>query len=160
MNAVTLLCLLVALIFAAMAWLAIWSRRADRMRHAAVALFLLSLPAIAAAGLESLSWSRPIWAMWALHGDYRILGAKMIEGEGIYVYVDTDGEPRAVRLPWDARQAERLQELFDKPENQGQAMMKFEFSWDIPRPPTFYDLPQASVLPDKVPEAEAPHFDL
>ena len=160
MNTVSLLCLAVGALFALQGWLAIWSRRADRMRHFAVASFLLSLPLLAGAGLESLSWSRPMWAMWNLRGDYRVLAAKMIENEGIYIYVDNDGEPRSVKLPWDHRQAEKLQELFDNPANGGRAMMHFEFSWNVKNPPTFYDLPQSSIMPDKIPEPVAPHFDL
>ena len=160
MNAVSLLSFIVAALFAALAMIAIWSRRADRMRHAAVGLFILGLPLLAAAGLESLSWSRPLWAMWNLSGDYRVLGAKMIEGVGIYAYVDTDGEPRAVELPWDNRTAEKLQELFDDPANNGQAMMRFEFSWDIARPPTFYPLPNPPALPPKTAAPEAPHLEI
>lgn len=160
MSAVALLSLVIAALFAALSWLAIWSRRADRMRHAAIGLFLLGLPVLAGAALESLSWSRPLWAMWNLSGDHRILGAKMIEGEAIYAYVDTDGEPRSIRLPWDNKTAERLQELFDDPANQGQAMMNFEFSWDIERPPNFFPLPQPPALPPKDAQSPAPHLEI
>ena len=160
MTTVSILAVILVIYFASLAWLAIWSRRADRMRHAAVGLFILGLPLLAAAGLESLSWSRPLWAMWSLSGEYRVLGAKMIEGVGIYAYVDTDGEPRAVELPWDNRTAERLQELFDDPANGGQAMMRFEFSWDLERPPTFYPLPQPPALPDKDAQPTAPHLEI
>ena len=159
MNTVSLLALAVALLFAALALIAIWSRRADRMRHAALGLFIIGLPLLAAAGLESLSWSRPLWAMWNLNGDFRVLGAKMIEGVGIYAYVDTDGEPRAVELPWDNRTAERLQELFDDPANGGQAMMRFEFSWDT-SPPQFYPIPQPPALPPKDAQPTAPHLEI
>lgn len=159
MTTVSLLSLIIALLFAALAWLAIWSRKADRMRHAAVGLFLLGLPMLAAASLESLSWSRPLWAMWSLSGEYRVLGAKMIEGVGIYAYVDTDGEPRAVELPWDNKTAEKLQELFGDPANQGQAMMRFEFSWDT-SPPTFWPIPQPPALPPKAAQPTAPHLEI
>lgn len=160
MNTVAFLSLAIAALFGLLAWLAIWSRWADRGRWAAVGLFVLGLPLLAAASLESLSWSRPIWAMWQLNGDYRVLGAKMVKDEAIYLFVDQDGEPRSVRLPWDDRQAERLQDLFADPNNGGQAMMKFEWSWDIERPPNFYPLPQPPVMPDKLGEPEAPHLEL
>lgn len=159
MNAVTLLSIVIAIIFAGLAWLAIWSRRADRMRHAAVALFVLGLPVLAWASLESLSWSRPLWAMWGLSGEYRVLAAKMIEGEAIYAYIDTDGEPRSVKLPWDNRTAEKLQGLFSDPANQGQAMMRFEFSWDT-SPPQFYPLPQPPALPEKEPPPVVPRLEI
>lgn len=160
MNTVTFLYLIIALIFAALAWLAIWSRKADRMRHAAVALFLLSLPVLAWASLESLSWSRPLWAMWGLHGEIKILGAKMVEGVAIYVYADTgEGEPRAIKLPWSTGTAENLQELFGNPANEGQAMMNYEWSWEQ-REPLFHDLPPPEAEPPKVRPPEAPHLDI
>jgi len=160
MSTVAFLFFIITAVFGLLAWLAIWSRWADRGRFAAIGLFILSLPLLAGAALESLSWSRPIWAMWSLNGDYRVLGAKMIKDEAIYLYVDQDGEPRSVRLPWDDRQAERLQDLFADPNNGGQAMMKFEWSWDIARPPNFYPIPQPPAIPDKLGEPEAPHLEL
>ncbi len=160
MNTVALLSLAIASLFGLLAWLAIWSRWADRGRWAAVSLFILGLPLLAAASLESLSWSRPMWAMWDINGDYRVLGAKMIKDVAIFVYIDTNDEPRSVRLPWDDRQAERLQDLFADPNNGGQAMMHFEWSWDIERPPNFYPLPQPPAMPDKLGEPEAPHLEL
>lgn len=159
MNTVTLVALAVAALFAAQSWLTIWSRKADRGRHVAMALFILGLPLLGWASLESLSWARPSWAMWGLHGEVRVLGAKMIEGQGIYVYVDTDGEPRSVKLPWDHKQAERLQDLFDDPKNGGQAIMQFEWSWNT-HEPEFYPLPQPQIPMPKVEPPLAPHIDI
>lgn len=68
-------------------------------------------------------------------------------------------DPRAVALPWDTRTAENLQGLFDDPANQGQAMMRFEWSWNR-HPPEFYPLPQPPVLPPKAEPPAAPHFEL
>lgn len=150
-----------AVIFAALAWVAIWSRRADPMRHVAVLLFLVGLPALGYAGVSSLSWSRPHWAMWGLSGDFRVLGAKMIMGEAIYVYVDTgEGEPRSVALPWSAAMAKQMQDLFDDPANEGQAVMKFEWSWDTHQAPTFYPLPQPAIPLPKEPQNAAPHIEI
>lgn len=160
MSTVSFISLGIAALFGLLSWLAIWSRWADRGRHVAVALFLLGLPLLAGASLESLSWSRPMWAMWSLNGDYRVLGAKMIKDEAIYLFIDQDGEPRSVRMPWDDRQAERLQDLFGDPDNEGRAMMHFEWSWDIDRPPNFYPLPQPPALPPKLEPPTAPHLEL
>lgn len=160
MNTVTLVALCVAALFAAQSWLSIWSRKADRGRHVAMALFILGFPLLAWASLESLSWARPLWAMWGLHGEMTVLAAKMIEGEGIYVYVDSDGEPRSVKLPWDHKQAEQLQELFDTPGNNGKALMRYEWSWDT-HPPSFWPMPQPPIQMPKAPEASAaPHVDI
>lgn len=161
MSAVTALAVMVALLFAALAWLAIWSRRADAMRFAAVALFLAGLPMLAFAGLESLSWSRPLWAMHGLKGEVRVLGAKMVKDVAIYAYVDTgDGEPRAVALPWNTQTAKQLQDIFDNPDNGGQAMMRFDWSWDTRKEPNFYPLPQESQPMPKEPQNAAPHMEL
>ena len=158
MTVVSILAVVLAVYFASLALLAIWSRRADKMRHVAVGLFLLGIPLLAGASLEALSWARPLWAMWDLSGEYRVLGAKMIEGEAIYAYVDTDGEPRSVKLPWSNKTAEELQELFDNPANGGQAMMRYEPSWDQ-TPPEFYPAPPEAP-PPKIAAPEAPHLDI
>lgn len=158
MKIVSILAIILVVYFASLAWLAIWSRRADKMRHVAVGLFLLGIPLLAGASLEALSWARPLWAMWDLSGEYRVIGAKMIEGEAIYAYVDTDGEPRSVKLPWSNKTAEELQALFDNPANGGQAMMRFDDSLDKSEP-TFWPVPQPA-SPPKIPAPEAPHLDI
>lgn len=158
MTTVSILAAILVIYFASLAWLAIWSRRADKMRRVAVGLFLLGIPLLAGASLEALSWPRPIWAMWDLSGEYRVLGAKMVEGEAIYAYVDTDGEPRSVKLPWSNKTAEELQALFDDPANGGQAMMRFDFSLDE-SPPSFWPVPQIAD-PPKIAATEAPHLDI
>ena len=162
MTAVTLLSLAIFAAFLAMAWMTIWSRRADKMRHVAVAVCVLTAPLLAAAAILSLSWARPLWAMYELQGqELRVLAAKPIENVAIYVWVDIgDGQPRAVELPWDNKQAEDLQKLFENPDNQGQAMMKWEWSWETRDAPMFYDLPQPPIPMPKQAEPSAPHLDI
>lgn len=164
MSALSLLSFAVAGIFAALAWLAIWARRHDRIRAAAVGLFIIGLPVLYAAGLQSLSWARPLWAMWDLAGrDLRVLGAKMIENEAIYLYVDDGtGQPRSIAVPWDAKKASDLQGLFDDPANQGQAMMQFdfEFTWETRDPLAFYPLPPPPMPMPKQEQPRAPHLDI
>lgn len=162
MMTVTYFSLAILALITAMAWMTVWSRKADRMRHAAVGLVVLAIPLLAGAAILSLSYARPLWAMWELQGqEVRILASKMIEGEAIYVWIDIgDGEPRGVSLPWDTKQAEDLQKLFENPDNQGEAMMKWEFSWETRKSPLFYDLPQPPVPMPKGQPPRAPHLDI
>ena len=154
--------LAVAALFAVLAWLAVWSRRADRMRHLAIACFLGGLPLLAVAGVEILSWARPLWAMYDLPRETRVLAAKMIDGEAIYVWLEVgSGQPRAVALPWNSGQAKSLQDLFDDPKNGNQAILRYEWSWERRAPLAFYPPPQPPVLPPKQPDGEAvPHLEL
>lgn len=153
--------LAVAALFALLAWLAIWSRWKDAMRHVAVGAFLAGLPLVAWAFLETLSWARPLWAMYDLPPETRVLAAKMIEGEAIYVWLDVGGgQPRAVALPWDTGQAKSLQDLFDDPKNGNQAILRYEWSWERRAPLAFYPPPQPPVLPPKEPEEAVPHLEL
>lgn len=149
-------------LFCLMAWMTIWSRWQSPVRFASVLLAILATPAIAAASFEALSYPRPLWAMWDMSGEYRVLGAKLVQDSGIYLYVEiTDEiEPRSVVLPWNNEQAKKLQDLMDDPTSGGQFMMKYEFSWEKRDPPQFYPPPQPPVLPPKVTPPEAPHFEL
>ena len=99
MEHITAAAILVVIMFCLQCWLAIWSRRADRMRMVAVALSVLSLPVIAAAGLESLSWARPLWAMYALPKEVHVLAAKMTQTGAITGHVDPRGEPPTAQPP-------------------------------------------------------------
>ena len=149
-------------LFAVMAWMTIWSRRQSPMRPAAVVLAIASTPLIAAASFEALSYPRPLWAMWDMQGEYRVLGAKLVQNSGIYLYVEMADatEPRSVVLPWNTEQARKVQDLMDEPQTGGQFMMKYEFSWETRDAPQFYAPPQPPALPGKVAPPEAPHYSL
>ena len=141
------------LLFAATAWLAVWSRRDTWGRPAAVAMFLIGIPAVAGAGIESLGWHKPLKLAWDLgSGDHRVLAAKMVQDRGIYLYVDDPEriEPRPILLPWDNEAADRIQKLMNEAtsESQGQFMMRYEPSLDV-RAPQFHPLPQPPALPPK-----------
>ena len=144
-------------LFAAAAWLAIWSRRDTWGRPAAVVLFLAAMPTIGLAAVESLGWHRPIHLVWDLDGgEYRVLAAKLVQDEAIYIYIDdeTRVEPRPLLLPWDNDTANAIQRALDgAPDgSQGEFMMSYEPSLDVSEQ-QFHPLPQQPALPPKqVPE--------
>jgi hypothetical protein len=148
-------------LFILMAWLTIWSRKQSPARMWAIVIALVATPTIAAASFEALSYPRPLWAMWDMQGEYRVLGAKLVQNSGIYLYVETDAtEPRSIVLPWNTEQARKVQDLLDEPQTGGQFMMKYEFTWETRDPPQFYPPPQPPALPPKVAPPEAPHYSL
>ena len=153
MSYVVWLSTAIVALFALAAWLAVWSRRETMARVAAVILFLGGIPAIAAAGIESLGWHKPLELSWDLEpGDHRVLAAKMVQDEAIYLYLDDPDrmEPRPVTLAWANDLANRIQKLQDEadPDAKGQFIMRYERSFDI-HAPQFHPLPQPPVLPPK-----------
>jgi hypothetical protein len=163
MNYIAWLGLGVIALFAAAAWIAIWSRRDTWGRHAAVLVFIIGLPAIAAAGVESLGWHRPLKLSWDLEpGDHRVLAVKMVQDRAIYIYLD-DGqreEPRPIVMPWSNQAANRIQGLIEEggPEANGQFMMRYEPSLDVAEQ-QFHPLPQPPALPPKDPPNQMLRFD-
>lgn len=162
METLAWLVVAVLALFATTAWLAIWSRRDSWARPAAVALFLLGMPAVAAAGLQLLGHHRPMALAWDLSaGDHRVLGVKMVQDDAIYLYLDAGRtEPWPVLLPWSNEAANRIQKLQDeaRPDSQGQFLMRYEPSLDLHRP-QFHPLPQPPLLPPKAVPETAPHLD-
>jgi len=158
----TYLAVLVILLFAAAAWLAVWSRRDTWARPAAVALFLLGVPAIAAAGIQALGQHRPYSMAWEIGaGDYRVLAAKMVQDEAIYLYIDAGrSEPWPLVYPWDNDIANRIAKLQDEAvgDAKGQFMMRYEPSLDT-NAPQFHPLPQPPAMPPKPRQETAPHLE-
>jgi hypothetical protein len=123
------------------AWLAIWARRRTKARHAAMVVLVVGLASLAAAAVETAGFPKPLRWAWELSGEARVLGVKLVQDVGIYLYVDIGtGAPRSYSLPWSNEAASRIQGLMDGNEN-GEFMMKFEWSWDM-NEPQFYELPQ------------------
>ena len=153
----------VAVPFALLAWVAIWSRRGTWGRPAAIALFLVSLPMIAAAGVQSLGQHRPLNLAWELPaGDHRVLAVKMIQDQAIYLYLDTPDrlEPWPLVLPWSNETANRLQKLQDEAtqEAQGQFVLRYDPSLDV-NPRQFHPLPIPQMMPPKPRQQVAPHYE-
>lgn len=157
------LSLSVLALFAAEAWLAIWSRRDTWGRLATVLLFILGLPAIAAVAVESLGWHKPLALVWDLpRGELRVLAAKLAQDEAIYLYIDDPvrSEPRPIILPWSNDMANHIQRLQDEagPDANGQFMMRYEPSLDT-HAPQFHPLPQPPALPPKPNPPPVQRFD-
>lgn len=135
------------------AWLAAWSRLPGRVRPAAVFACLLASPIAGVVMLTSLGWAVPIYPyVSAPSGEVAVLGVKLVPDVAIYVLLDMEPEPRFYILPWDAKQATKLQKAMDGEEGEGQLMlrMKGEFA-----PGEFYmDPAPQPVLPEKKPEPE------
>ena len=152
----------VIVLFAGAAWLAIWSRRDSWGRTAAVVLFLLGLPVIAAAGLHLLGHHRPMALAWEIPaGDHRVLAVKMVQDEAIYIYLDAGrSEPWPVLLAWSNEAANRIQKLQEEapPDSHGQFMLRYEPSLDV-HGPQFHPLPQPPALPPKPVPDRAPHLE-
>ena len=150
-------------LFAAAAWLAIWSRRDTWARPAAILLFFAGFPAIAAVAVESLGWHKPLALAWDLApGDHRVLAAKMVQDEAIYLYLDDAArvEPRPISLPWSNDAANRIQALQDQagPEARGQFVLRYQPSLDM-HAMQFNPLPQPPSLPPKASPPPAPRFE-
>jgi hypothetical protein len=161
MTAASTAWLAITLLISAMALIVVWSRRQTLYRSLAVATALLSAPAAALSLASTLGWAVPVVPMLtAPGGDFLVLGAKIVQGEGIFVLLDIgSGEPRHYRLPWDQKLADKLQDILDDP-NKGGVMLKipYEPSLDT-NAAQFWPLPQPKALPDKPPQKPAPHFD-
>lgn len=157
-----------AIIIGILAAVAIWSRRKTRARSLAIIAFLFGIPLTGTSLSYALGWPIPYIALTSLQirdgGDFGVLGAKLVVGDGIYALLDIGGVPRYVVMPWDKEMASKLQDLLEaqREGETGEPRLKlppFDFSWERRKPPEIYALPQPKLLPPK-PEQEAPHrFD-
>lgn len=115
MNPVWLAIVIIAL-FAAAAFLAIWTRRDTRGRAMAMVLFAVGIPTTAAAMVESLGHHKPVDLAWDLPaGEHLVLAAKLVQDRAIYLYLDDPErvEPRPLVLPWSNEQANAMQRAID-----------------------------------------------
>jgi hypothetical protein len=115
------------------------------VRGAAVAGLLVLAPVTAGIGMFALSHPGLQYLMPG--GKYTVLGMKLVQDQGIYLYLDFgQGHPRSLVLPWNQDMADQLQELGRKqqggriPGIEGE-FPPFEWSWDR-NPPQFHPLPQ------------------
>ena len=140
----------VAVCFALYTWGTIWSRRETRVRGLAVLGFVVLLGALGPASLETLGWHRPHWAAVRLEGDVVVLSFKLVRDEAIYLYVDAGSkEPRAISLPWDEEEAEKMQDKRRESIHEGrEGRFKLTFGkWEIDRQmPHLPDPPPARKL--------------
>jgi hypothetical protein len=97
-----------ALLFAALAAVAIWSRRRALWKTMAIGLVILALPLGAFAYLDLLAKPKPMHLEYRHLGETEIISAVLQEGEAIYLWVSVDGTPRFYQLPWDGATALEL----------------------------------------------------
>jgi hypothetical protein len=131
-------------------------------RAACLGLFLLCFPVLPGVFIETTGTHKHWDFAWDLpEGDSRVLGAKMVYLEGIYLYIDTGRDaPWPVVLPWDNEMADEIQKQMDEalPDSKGQFMMRYEPSLDL-HAPQFHPLPQPPLLPPKPRRERAPHIE-
>lgn len=162
MNTFVWLGVAVLSLFAAAAWLAVWSRKDSWARPVAVALLVLGVLVIPAAGLQSLGHHRPLPLAWELTpGDHRVLAAKLVQDVAIYLYLDDPAraEPWPLVLPWNNAMADKIQKMQDGAEGdaKGQFLMRFKPSLDF-NAPQFHAIPQPPMMPEKPRQEPVPHL--
>ena len=116
MTYATWIAVAVIALFALAAWVAIWSRADTRGRSMAVAIFLIGVPSVAAASIETLGWAKPFSFSWEIdtEREYHVLAARLVQDVGIWIWLDTgDPEPRSYRLAWSNETAQAIQEAMD-----------------------------------------------
>lgn len=143
------------------ALVAVWSRRDLWGRHLAAALFVLGTPAAVLGMVDAQGWAKPLWAAYELNGKYRVIGTKMVIGQGIYVWLDLPRslEPRAFSMPWDPQMASKMQEMIDR-DGDAKMLMEFKYEWSWDRnAPQFHPLPPPPIMPPKERREEAPRIE-
>ena len=119
MDSFAYLYIALALVGAALASIAVWSRRRAIWRATAVGLLaalvvigyfsystLLSRPKTLSAGMEDVAGAR-------------VLSAALREDEAIYLWLSVDGTPRFYAMPWDQAAAQRLQSVMRETRRSG-----------------------------------------
>jgi len=161
MTAAATAWLAITFLISAMALIVVWARRQTLYRALAVTIALLSAPAAALALALALGWAVPmVPVLTAPGGDFLVLGTKIVQGEGIFVLLDTGGgEPRHYRLPWGQKLADKLQDILDDP-NKGGVMLKIPYEPSLDsNAAQFWPLPQPKALPEKPVQPKAKHFE-
>ncbi len=120
-------------IAALLASIAIWAPRRTRIRASAVVITAFFIPLGYLGLTEILSQPKPMEHEWfKRHVDEAtVLGMSVDEGNAIYLWLRLDRslEPRYYVLPWQARVAEKLQNLIDEAiEKQGTVTIRNPFS--------------------------------
>lgn len=95
--------------------LAVWSRRPTQARGLAVAALLAIVPLSGGLLLVQRGWAAPVVPYLAElpEGEITVHGARLLPEVAIYVWLEVNGEPRAFRLPWDAKAASELQRAME-----------------------------------------------
>ena len=158
MDSFAYLYIALALVGAALASIAVWSRRRAIWKAAAVGL----LAALVVIGYFSYSMllSRPKALSPEMEGvtGARVLSAALREDEAIYLWLSIEGTPRFYALPWDQEAAQRLQSVMRETRRSGHDVVisSAEAGGDSPEAEevdpevhTFYAVPPPILLPTK-----------
>ena len=158
MDSFAYLYIALALVGAALASIAVWSRRRAMWKAAAVGL----LAALVVIGYFSYSMllSRPKALSPDMEGvtGARVLSAALREDEAIYLWLSIEGTPRFYALPWDQALAQRLQSVMRETRRSGHDVLirsnetggdDAEAEEANPEVHTFYAVPPPILLPTK-----------
>lgn len=163
MDRVAALYVVLALLAGALVTIAIWSPRRLAPKLVALAAAAAFMPVAYAGVAELLSRPKPISLEWAQRAapQARVLGAKAVEGEAIFVFLELPEtrEPRAYRLPWRRELAEQLQGAQREAEERGGGLVmelpfdgeRYEASLD--ERPVFHAPPPEALPPKEAPRA-------
>ena len=158
MDSFAYLYVALALVGAALASIAVWSRRRALWRATAVGL----LGALVVVGYFSYSTllSRPKTLSLEMDdvAGARVLSAALREDEAIYLWLSVEGTPRFYALPWDRAAAQRLQSVMRETRRSGHDVVirsaesegdSSESAEATPEVHTFYAVPPPIMLPTK-----------
>ncbi len=150
-----LLYALFAVLAAALAIVAVWSRRSLGARVGSVGLLVITLAAGYVAYVDLLSRPKPAMLEYQRAGmaEADVLAAALRQNEGIYLWLKLPEfiEPRYYLLPWDRSTAQQLQDAMREADRDNSTIRMrnpFEPSLELRDAPRFYALPQPK-LPDK-----------
>ena len=143
---------------AALASIAVWSRRRPFWKTVAVGL----LAALVAIGYFShsalLSRPKPLSLEMTGVTGARVLSAALREDEAIYLWLAVEETPRFYAMPWDTGVAQRLQAVMRETRRSGhdvvirpadEAAAPAEAQEGAPDVHTFYAVPPPILLPEK-----------
>ena len=158
MDSFAYLYIALALVGAALASIAVWSRRRAAWKAAAIGL----LAALAVIGYFSyatlLSRPKPLSPDMEGVAGARVLSAALREDEAIYLWLSVEGTPRFYALPWDQAAAQRLQSVMRETRRSGHDVVirateggteSAEADEPTPEVHTFYAVPPPIMLPTK-----------
>ena len=159
MDSFAYLYVALALTGAALASVAVWSRR--RVLWRAVAVGLLAALVVIGYFSYSMLLSRPktLSSDLADVAGARVLSAVLSEDEAIYLWLSIEGTPRFFALPWDQAAAQRLQSVMRETRRSGHdvVIQTGQEAGDAtqseeeatPEVHTFYAVPPPIMLPTK-----------
>ncbi len=157
-----------ALVFAALAAIAIWSRRSALWKIATLALIVLALPLGYFAYLDLLAKPKPMHLEYREFGETEIISAVLQEDEAIYLWMNVADKPRFYELPWDDATALELQTVMRDARKKGvgvgmrlQELVEgaFENTEELRPAQKFYALPYPAP-PQKRRVVESPKWEM